>query len=133
VIFDLHVDADRPVSTKNLHIRLDVLTSYGGPLIGLSTFFEPDNPLRDIDVVEPGTTISCVLDELPLTPGHYFLSASVERLNEVLDRALNVLEFTILPSDFYATGVLPPEHHHPVLVRHRWRVTELSPAAVGRR
>ncbi len=126
IVFDLHVDARRPVSTRNLHVRLDVTNSLGGHFVGLSTFFEPDNPLRDLDAIESGTTISCVVDELPLRPGTYRISATVERLNEVLDRAPNVLEFTILPSDFFGTGVFPPENQPPVLVRHRWRVSEMS-------
>ncbi|MBA2462987.1 MAG: Wzt carbohydrate-binding domain-containing protein [Actinobacteria bacterium] len=116
-----------PLAGDHLELQLGISSAAGGQLASLSTRFDPEQPL-DRTRIEHGTTIDCVIEELPLKPGHYRLSLSLDRLGHVIDRVADQIEFSVLPSDFFGSGVLPREQQAPVLVRHRWKVVE--PAAV---
>jgi hypothetical protein len=89
----------------------------------LSTDFDPARPLVRDDLGETATIV-CTLDELPLKPGSYFISAWLDEPGgEILDHLTEQARFAILPSDYFGTGVLPSEHHvAPTLVRHHWTV-----------
>jgi lipopolysaccharide transport system ATP-binding protein len=117
-----------PVPGRGLELHLDVGSALVPSLVTLSTRFDPAQALRST-TIEHGTTVTCVLDELPLKAGNYVLSLWLERSGEIVDRVLNQVEFTILPTDFFAARVAPPEHQGPLLVRHEWSVTE--PPALG--
>jgi hypothetical protein len=60
--------------------------------------------------------------ELPLRAGRYFLSLSLDRAGEVIDRVVNQVEFNVLPTDFHGGGIIPGDHDGPVLVRHQWEL-----------
>jgi lipopolysaccharide transport system ATP-binding protein len=123
--------APSPVPTEHVDIHATIASSGTGPLVTLSTGFDADRPLAGA-MIENGTTLTCRIDDLPLKAGHYYLSLSVDRLGELWDRVTNVLEFSVLPSDFFGGGVLPSEHQSPILVRHRWTLGSPSGAPVGR-
>jgi hypothetical protein len=93
--------------------------------VALSTDFAADNPLDDIAAGEI-VTVACELEELPLKPGSYYLSASIERPNgELVDAVTKEALFAVVPTDYYRTGRVPSERHlAPLLVRHRWSVEE---------
>lgn len=119
--------APEPLRTNDLEI-VATISSATGPLTTLSTRFGGNAPLRDI-AIENGTTLTCRIDELPLKAGHYYVTLVIHRLGEIYDRIDNQIEFTVYPSDFFGTGILPSEHEHPLLVRHRWEVD--APVAQG--
>lgn len=129
VLLRVTLDSDRPIRTRNLQIRLNLKSDLSGHLVGVSTYFDPASGLHDRETLLPGTALTCVLDELPLKAGQYRVSATVDRLGDVLDHVDPAAEFSLVPTDFFGTGALPPEYHPPVLVRHRWRVSEPAVAA----
>jgi lipopolysaccharide transport system ATP-binding protein len=131
VVIRASLAAPRPVSGTNLQLQIGIANSVGTGLVSLSTQFDPTHQLDDA-LIEHGTPIECVVDELPLKPGNYIMSVTLDRLGETLDRVLNQIEFTILPADFHGSGVLPSDHQgqNPVLVRHSWHVA--SPAVLDR-
>jgi lipopolysaccharide transport system ATP-binding protein len=113
--------APEPVPMDQVEVLATIGSASAGQLVTLSTRFDADRPLAD-EVIETGTTLTCRIEELPLKAGHYFLSLAVHRLGEMWDRVSDKIEFTVYPSDFFGSGVLPTEHENPVLVRHRWSV-----------
>ncbi len=123
-------NAPAPVAADHVEVLVTIASAAGVPLATLSTKFDAESPL-DGATIETGTTLTCRIDELPLKAGHYRLSLSAHRLGEVYDRVANQIEFTVHPSDFFGSGVLPSEHEHPLLVRHHWRLE--SAVAEGRR
>jgi lipopolysaccharide transport system ATP-binding protein len=122
--------ARSPVPTEHVEVHATIASASAGALVTLSTRFDAERPLAGA-TIENGTTLTCRIDDLPLKAGHYYLSLAVDRLGELWDRVTNVIEFTVLPSDFFGGGVLPSEHQSPVLVRHRWALGSRSGAAVG--
>jgi lipopolysaccharide transport system ATP-binding protein len=128
VVFHVEFDADAPLRAKNVNVRIDIVSSLGGHLVGLSTHFDPGAPVHDINWLEPGSTLTCVADELPLRADTYRVAVTIDRLGEILDHVADAAEFTILPSDFFGTGAIPPADHPPLLARHRWRLTVPSDA-----
>jgi len=104
-------------------IQLGIHAPLGGQYVALSTDFANGGL---IDVLAAGDTVTavCELEELPLKPGSYYVSASVEQPSgELVDRVTKQAPFAVLPTDYFGTGRIPGETHlAPLLVRHRWLV-----------
>lgn len=121
VEFRLEFAGPRPMPAKHLQVTLTVASPSSGALATLSTRFDPSSDVRTGEIGH-GTTMICRVDELPLRPGRYFLSLSVDRAGEILDRVMDQVEFTVVPSDFHGGGVPAGETDAPLLLRHRWAV-----------
>jgi hypothetical protein len=125
--FAIRVRLHAPAQLRDsaLRLQLGIHTSLGAELVTLSTDFDPTKPLAGIDLAED-PVVACEIDELPLKPGTYSISATLLLPGgELVDRVTNQAPFAVVPSDFYGTGVLPAElHSAPVLVRHRWEVQQ---------
>jgi lipopolysaccharide transport system ATP-binding protein len=128
------IHADHPVAIRvefegreavrgpDLVLRIGVNTP-GGLYVLLSSEFDGAATLAE--GIEPGSVISCVLDSLPLKPGPYHVSVTVERMGEVVDRIANAAAFRVVPSDVFGTGIVPTDTYPaPVVVAHRWRLEE---------
>ena len=111
----------RSIPARDLQLTLWVSSPVAGTLSTLSTRFQPEGPLARVELGH-GSIVTCRLDELPLRPGRYFLSLSLDRTAEVIDRVVNQVEFTVIPTDFHGGGVPPGEGDGPLLVRHHWDV-----------
>ena len=115
---------------RNVDVNISIGSVVGGHLTTLSTQFDPELNMDSLDL-GGAVSMSCWLDELPLKPGHYYVSVMVTRLGAVLDSVDRVADFTLRPSDFFGGGVLPPENlGGHVLVRHRWSA-DLPASPVG--
>jgi hypothetical protein len=121
VEFRLEFAGPRPVPAKHLHMTLTVSSPASGALATLSTRFDPESDVRAGEIGN-GTTVTCRVEELALRPGRYFLSLSIDRAGEILDRVLDQVEFTVIPSDFYGRGIPASEQDAPLLIRHDWIV-----------
>lgn len=128
IALTLYTSGPVPAEHVDAHVAIGSATT--GNLISLSTKFDPASGLGGTTIVN-GTTVVCRLEELPLKAGHYLLSFAVERLGELYDSVANQLEFTVHPSDFFGSGILPSEHESPVLVRQTWRVADALPEAAS--
>ncbi|HEY3541216.1 MAG TPA: ABC transporter ATP-binding protein [Gaiellaceae bacterium] len=139
------VRANRPVAIRvgltasdrlrgdGLRLTIGIHASLGGEYVTVSTDFDPERPLAGIDLGD-GATVVCEIDELPLKPGTYWISATLHHVGgEIVDRATRQSPFAIVPTDYFGTGVIPGENHTaPVLVRHRWNVERMDvPVVVG--
>jgi lipopolysaccharide transport system ATP-binding protein len=111
----------RPVN--GLRLQVGIHSPLGGQYVALSTDFDPTHPLDGVELGE-GATAVCRLEELPLKPGSYYISAELERPGgELIDRVTKQSVFAVLPTDYFGTGHIPGEKHiAPLLVRHRWEV-----------
>ena len=121
------------VATRDLRLTLGIHASTGGEYVTLSTDFDPEQPLAGADLAE-GATVVCEIDEIPLKPGTYWISALLHLPGgEVVDRAAKQSPFAIVPTDHFGTGIVPSESlGAPVLVRHRWNVEGAAlPVAAG--
>jgi len=123
--------APAAVPTEHVDAHATISGVGSGALVSLSTRFDAERPLLGA-TIENGTRLTCRIDDLPLAAGNYLLSLSIDRLGELWDRVTNVVEFSVLPSDFFGGGVLPREGDSPVLVRHRWGLGSPSGAPVAR-
>ena len=119
-----------PVRREHLRLQLGIHSTHGGMYVSFSTDFDPARPLEQVEL-DGSVTVLCRLDELPLKPGSYFLSASIERAGgEIIDRITEQGLFAIVPTDYFGTGVFPGDAHlAPLLVRHQWEVTPAVEAA----
>jgi lipopolysaccharide transport system ATP-binding protein len=119
----VRLEAPAPFRGDGLRLQLGINHTLGGQYVALSTDFSLERPLDGVELAE-GATAVCELEELPLKPGSYFVSATLERPGgEVLDRITKRSLFAVIPSDFFGTGIVVGEAHiAPVLVRHRWEV-----------
>jgi lipopolysaccharide transport system ATP-binding protein len=115
----------RSLPARDLQVTVSVSSPVAGTMATLSTRFQPDGPFAYADLGH-GSTITCHIDELPLRPGRYFLSLSLDSAGEVIDRVVNQVEFTVLPADFHGGGVPAGEGDGPLLVRHRWNVGRVA-------
>ena len=129
----VEISARGPIDASGLRLQLGIHHSLGGEYVGLSTDFDPNRPLEGVDL-GGGATIVCELDELPLKPGTYYVSAALERPGgDLVDRVTKQAPFAVVPTDFFGTGIVPGETHHaPVLVRHRWEVEAHTPELAAR-
>jgi lipopolysaccharide transport system ATP-binding protein len=112
-----------PVADGELRVVLSINSTLGGTYIALSTDFDPSHRLS-AGKLASGATVTCLLDELPLKPGAYTISATLERAGgEIVDRVIDQAMFTVLPTDYFKTGIIVGDTHPaPMLVRHRWNV-----------
>jgi lipopolysaccharide transport system ATP-binding protein len=127
--------APQRLSADGLRLTLGINASLGGEYVTLSTDFDPERPLTGVDLSE-GTTAVCEIEELPLKPGTYWISATLHHAGgEIIDHATRQAPFAIVPTDYYGTGVIPGESlGAPVLVRHRWNVEQVTaPVGAGER
>jgi lipopolysaccharide transport system ATP-binding protein len=124
------LSAPRPVATEALRLQIGIHATLGGEYVALSTDFDPDRPLAGADLAS-GATISCEIEELPLKPGMYYVSAALQHPGgEIVDRVTKQAPFAIVPTDYFGTGVIPGEMHvAPVLVRHRWELEGVTASA----
>lgn len=113
-----------PTTPGGLDVRIDVASMVGADLATLSTRF--DLAQRIEAPVGQRALVVCTLPQLPLRPGSYFLTVTLQRRTEIVDRLEDAIEFTISPSDFFGSGVLPGPDHAPLLLPQRWRVEEAT-------
>ena len=126
ITFEVDVVAERRTTLRNATLDLGIWSATGGQPVVLSTRYESDDPLNGLELGAP-VTLVCRVEELPLRPSHYVVAVKVERNGELLDSCRHQAEFTLHPSDFYNTGVIPREtHQSPVLVRQHWQVGAVS-------
>ena len=120
------------VRSEPLTLELGIHGMQGGLFVLLSTDYDPAHPF-DSSLLRKGATVTCELEELPLRPGRYVVSASLQRPNgETVDAVPELGSFAVAPTDYYGTGFLAGETHGgPVLVRHRWQVAPQSDPGVG--
>ncbi|MEW6577698.1 MAG: ABC transporter ATP-binding protein [Chloroflexota bacterium] len=69
--------------------------------------------------------VVCVVDDLPLAPGHYTLSLSAGTSHApLLDALDHAVTFYVEASDFFGSGKLPSANLGRVLVRSKWSLEE---------
>ena len=126
------LEAAGPLRGDGLRLQIAVHHTLGGQYVALSTDYALDPPLDGVELGQ-GATVVCELEELPLKPGSYFVSAVLERAGgEIVDRVTKAAYFAIVPSDYFGTGVMLGEGHvAPVLVRHHWDVEAGAAAEIA--
>lgn len=128
----IHLTTRRPRAARRLRLQIGIHSLLGGLHALVSTDFDPSAPLEAVGSRETAT-ITCTLEELPLKPGSYYLSAWLDEPGgDILDHVTEQARFAILPSDYFGTGVLPSEHHPAsLLVRHHWTVADREPTVIA--
>jgi lipopolysaccharide transport system ATP-binding protein len=125
VAIRVRVEAASATRAGSLRIQLGIHSTLGGQYVALSTDFAANHPLDELAAGDVVTAV-CELEELPLKPGSYYVSASIESPNgELIDRVTKQAPFVVMPTDYFRTGRIPSERHlAPLLVRHQWRVED---------
>jgi lipopolysaccharide transport system ATP-binding protein len=123
ITISMTMEAEEPLEGRQLNLALGINTMLGERLITTYTKFDPDHAIGRT-VVEEGTEVECRIPEFPLVPGRYLVTLWLDRAGELMDRVQNQVELTVLPGDFYGTGVMPTETQGPYAVRHSWHVAE---------
>jgi len=134
---EIRVDfrGSRGIRSEPLRLEVGIHSTQGGMYVLLSTDFDPSRPLDASEL--GGATVVCHVPDLPLKPGKYTVSATLQRAGgEIVDRVFDKGLFVILPTDYFGSGVLAGENHRaPMLVRHRWdvepRIEEMVDARVS--
>lgn len=74
------------------------------------------------DILPSSGTISCVTEELDLSPGWCMVNLEISRRGIIEDRLEDALSFEILPCDFYGTGKIPTRKQAIYILKHHWSV-----------
>jgi lipopolysaccharide transport system ATP-binding protein len=132
VAIRLRLEAISRTRRGALRIQLGIHAPLGGQYVALSTDYAADDPLDELAAGDFVTAV-CELEELPLKPGSYYVSASLETPSgELVDRVTKQAPFAVLPTDYFGTGRIPGEAHMaPLLVRHRWFLDDGAEAGVA--
>ena len=101
-------------------LELEVRDGMGSPYVVLAKDLSSEQPLGpNIDRY----AVTCRIQELPLRPGPYTVSATLSRGGTTIDRGSDRGRFRIVPSDFFGTGELTRDDSPgPVLTRHGWSI-----------
>lgn len=66
-------------------------------------------------------TIRCLINEISLLPGKYWITVSITRgMTEYLDRLERILEFSVVESDVYGKGFLVSREYGLIYVKGSW-------------
>jgi len=79
-------------------------------------------------------SFTCTIPKLPLSPGHYTISAYCEIDGKVADWVQHAAVLEVVEGDFFGTGRLPSEAHGTFYVDHRWmsEPATVTPIQLGR-
>jgi hypothetical protein len=94
------------------------------------SIFGIDNRIVDgfrFDKVKRGTIV-CQLDRLPLMPGSYTIDLYFGDHHSSMDRVENAISFSIVSSDVFGTGKLPPRHCGAFFWPAKWTLKNESSA-----
>lgn len=107
-----------------------VKTSQGWPVFGLNNRFI--GGYRFDDPVDSGT-ITCRINQIPLTPGRYIVDLYFGDHHQDLDAVFEAITFDVVPSDVFGTGRIPPEGVGPIYLPAAWELIEgaTSPRNIG--
>jgi len=87
-------------------------------------FFLASNDLvrNDELIINRDSHIDCVINNLPLSKGDYYLNLFMESNGMIQDWVQGAKELTVVDGDFYGTGrnYPPGWEGRTVLVKHRW-------------
>jgi lipopolysaccharide transport system ATP-binding protein len=115
----IHVDLRAIDPTVGAQLELGIHGSHDEHLVDLRA------DLEGLGVSTGASAVTCRLDELPLKPGLYRVSATIRRGGSLVDRAPRAAEFRILAGDLPGVDVSALETlSAPVLVPHRWETSE---------
>jgi len=135
------------LSGKPLRVRMHYLATGSKPLencrVSLTfngwgkTYFAASTELVSDDCLNlsPEGYIDCVIDELPLSLGTYYLGPFIEVNGEVQDWLDSAATLQVEDGNFYGTGRDYPKGGAgaTVLVKHRWQTPQENPIAVETR
>jgi len=115
----MHYRARDPKPLVNCRVSLTV-NSWGKTYFLASTELHSDDCLT----LSPEGFIDCIIDELPLSLGTYYLGAFIEVNGIIEDWLDSVATLQVEDGNFYGTGKDYPIgwEGKTVLVRHRWEV-----------
>lgn len=72
----------------------------------------------DFDLSKGAGKLICSIDKMPILPGDYFIGLHAEANFETLDWVQIAKKFTVAPSDFYGSGIIPT--HGVITIPHLW-------------
>jgi lipopolysaccharide transport system ATP-binding protein len=109
-------------------LGLVVKTSQGWPVFGLNNRFV--GGYRFARSFTKGT-VTCRIDDLPLTPGTYFVDLYLGDEHQDFDTVLEAITFEVTPSDVFGTGKLPPQGVGAIYLAAAWEVSELEAVSLA--
>jgi lipopolysaccharide transport system ATP-binding protein len=125
----------RNVDPTGTELEVAFTSPITGQLAGIAAPLDEDEARAGASL---SVSVDFTIEELPLKPGTYFLSVDVVRGNEVLDRVMNQVEFTIYDSRTTERSQNLPEGSRAarasiVQLRHSWRLASSTaePDGVG--
>jgi len=74
----------------------------------------------------PEGHVECMIPQLPLTPGQYYLNISFLVKGILADWISGAVNLQVIEGDFFGTGRLPPAAHGGFLTRQKWEASSAS-------
>lgn len=102
-----------------MECRLTVLDSLGNPVMTFDSEISSERDRRDPEL---GTTIECVMDEVPLLPGRYRIDALLKANGHIQDGLQAAGFFDVQPGVVGARPVPPSGADGSVVLPHTWRL-----------
>jgi lipopolysaccharide transport system ATP-binding protein len=124
MVIEFDLNPTFPVPDPVLFVAID--DGLGRRLFTVSSQYSQSH----LPALDQPMTAVCVIPDLCLLPGRYFMSICAGMTHDwCLDLLVNVACFDVHASDYFGTGRMPPEDFGPILVRSQWNMgTQVSPA-----
>lgn len=119
---DVVVDFEHSTALEDITFGFVVKTALHTPVVGFNTLAIPAPPL---EAPLKSGTIKCRLPQLPLMPGQYVVDLYFGTRGANFDVIQNVAFITVIPSDVYGSGRLPPQLSGPIFLPASWRIDAL--------
>jgi lipopolysaccharide transport system ATP-binding protein len=103
--------------TANFDVALGFDNYLGQRVLTVSSAFQPNRPLRDR---VGNQKIICEIPSLTLLPGEYRIKVLLEIAGSVVDRVENAASITVVESNYYGTGKIPPNGFF--VLKHHWHL-----------
>jgi lipopolysaccharide transport system ATP-binding protein len=83
---------------------------------------------RAISTLSGPSELSCVIDQLPLQPGDYYVRLGLMRTGEYVEETERALMFTVRDADTFRDGW--GAHGGACVANSRWRAVEMAPESI---
>jgi lipopolysaccharide transport system ATP-binding protein len=119
----LEIEIHAPVSISQPVVSVAFDSALGQRVFTVSTLYSP----LEWNVAEAPTRIRCVVPDLRLVPGTYFVGICVGTVYEpLMDAIPNAASFSVESADYFGTGRMPGEDLGLVLAPSQWEISQIT-------
>lgn len=118
LILNFEIDEEMSYVTTIDEVSIQIYTSQGFQIANLSTYYFGDFPYNK--KLHKNGFFTCVIPELPLRRGSYYLELYCSINNHLSDWVHHAFTFDVIDGDYFHTGRLTKSHTGYTFIDHHW-------------